>query len=843
MPLVGRDREVAHVLDAIRRGERIVTVTGAGGAGKTRLAIEVGSQLGADFADRAVFVALAAVEDADLVPAAIGAALDITDLSGQDAVEQVSAVLRHRRSLLVLDNFEQVLSAGPLIARLLDECSGLVVLVTSRTPVRIRGERVFRLGPLEMPPPPGPGTAPEMLLAPDQLLRFPSVAMFCACARAVWADFSLTSENAEAVVAICRWVDGLPLAIELAAARSNVLTPGALRARMEADGAGVPLSLLDHGSHDAPRRQQSLRATLTWSYELLGDESRVLFRRLAVLHGSWLLETAEAVCADTADDGTPSESRLEADAVLDHLSELVDMHLVEPDPSQDGRARFSLLVTVAAFARELLVASGEHERLERRCAEVFLAFGDEACRGLESADERRWLDLVEFELPNLRVAYAWARSHDDVSAASRLAVALGPYWLHRGHAEEGRRWLEVSLSTSPTELSPVLLATAEMWAARLAAEQGAVGAASAEADETIARTERALEVFDALDDPWSWLRAAEHLAHVLTLHEDTSRAQELTQQALAQCRAERDDWWRAQFLHRAALLAQLRGESVQATVLVRETIAVARATGHERMEVRGLQTLAQLTTDTEGQADPEAPFRENLRECGRIGEMRGVATTLPSLGAVALMQGDVRRAAAWYAHSLRLSRDIGYWHAMGFSVAGTVATLALASELRDAARLHGSLVDKMAVLRRGMPPEYFALYEGLVDRVREGLGRSEFEALVARGETEAWDVVLTDALTLAERLAEGLDPLTERPSDTESPLPRPHRTTKELTVREIEVLRLIAGGLTNREIAGELFVSPKTVMHHSVHIYRKLGVRGRAEATAYAFRHGLLETP
>jgi predicted ATPase len=421
---IGREREAEEVRHRLLRPDvRILTLTGPGGVGKNRLGLGLARQVQDRFADGVCFVALAPISDPALVPSAIAQALRVKQDAGQSAAEALEQHLREKQMLLVLDNFERLLKAGPPIAHLLAACPRLKVLVTSRVVLRLQGEHDYEVPPLRLP---SAGDRPS----PEELGRYEGIRLFMQRAQAADSRFTITIENAPAVVELCRQLDGLPLAIELAAARATLLSPEAVLARL-----GSRLGLLTGGARDLPDRQRTLRATLDWSYDLLSDTERLLFARLAVFAGGWTLEAAEAVC----DLGDEAE-------VLEHMSALVDKSLVQQRASDRHELRFAMLETVREYALERLEQSGEIGRLRRRHAAYFLKLAKEEERASQGPLQGVWLDRLQTEHGNLRAALSWSLdSKGDTDMGLQLSGALSHFWYVREHHSEARMWLQRAL--------------------------------------------------------------------------------------------------------------------------------------------------------------------------------------------------------------------------------------------------------------------------------------------------------------------------------------------------------------------------------------------------------------
>lgn len=679
-PLLGREDAMATV-EALLRGSsvRLLTLTGTGGVGKTRLALEVATRLGADYGDGVYFVPLATIREPSAVLPTIAAALGIHDTGERPLQRRVREWLSPRHVLLVLDNFEQVGTAAPEVAALLATSPALKVLVTSRAPLRLRAEQEYLVTPLSLP-------TPEEEIAVDTLERSPAVALFVARARAVCHDFALTQENAATVAAICHRLDGLPLALELAAARVKIVSPATLLVRLE-----HRLQVLTGGAVDLPERQQTLRATLDWSHSLLAPEEQILFRRLAVFHGGSTIDAVSAVC---------TEDTVTAEMVLDVLSALVDKSMVVAGNARD-EVRHAMLETVRAYALERLAESGEEDRIRARHLVWCRELAETAERGLRGPHQRAWLDRLEDEVATLREAVAWAGHRTPVPGEQdapaedllRMATALWYFWDARGSLVEGIEWLQVALDRCD-QVSPgragalaclghmVLRHGTEERAERLFAQSLDLARASSDC----------AALASALYGLW-WVRSSR----------DPTGAARLLDEAEGFWRELGDRWRLAHARHEQAWRACIRGDSDTAHRLFGEALSLMRELGDARGSAQVLLHRARLLYDADDLARATSLVAESLALAREVGDRLGMARALADLAHYALLQDQWEGARDLCEESLVLFRQVqsDAWVAYGLWVIGTIAAhvgdyARGASLLGESSALHRALGDRGA---------------------------------------------------------------------------------------------------------------------------------------------------
>jgi len=715
-PLLGREREVAEITDLLRRADvRLLTLTGTGGTGKTRLSLQSAAELVDEFEDGVFFVALAPVSDPHLVASTVAGALSVS--AGRVLEEDLRDYLSNKELLLVLDNFEQVVDTAPLVGELLSGCPGLKVLVTSRTLLRIYGEHEYAVRPLELPD-------PRHLPPIEELRHYEAIRLFTERARAARADFSLTNENAQAVAEICARLDGLPLAIELAAARIKLLSPQAMCARL-----GDPLKFLTGGARDLPERQRTLRGAIAWSHVLLNEDEQALFASLSVFSGGCALDAVEPVC-DLEDD-------LFVD-VLEGLSSLVDKSLLRQEEKVEGEPRFVMLETIREYARERLEASGKAEEIRRLHAEYFLALAEQGASELQGPEEATWLERLEIDHDNMRAALSWTLRSEEAQLGMRLAGALWRFWDLRGYYGEGRRWLEEALAKDGQASRARAKALEGVgWLADL---QGDIDRAVAVAEEGL-RIGARVEIPSS--DKASFLRILGSAAYVRGDHDQAAR---LYDESLALSRQARDERGVASALLQLGNVSSDLGDHERAKKFYEEALALSR-----KFDDKALLGSALISVGAEYllQGDHERGAMLNEEAAGLYRERgnRGyLQYALDNLGWAALMRGDLQEAEALHRESLALSRQLGDKLVAAEALEGLACSASVRGGAERVARLFGAAEALRETVGYRQEPRERALREPYLAVARPQLSEARWDAAWAEGRWLGFEEAITYAL-------------------------------------------------------------------------------------------------
>lgn len=760
---VGREDEIASLRDLLQRDHvRLITLTGPGGVGKTRLSLRLAEQLAPLFTDGAVFVPLAAVRDERLVGSAMVSALDVRGNEDKSPEERLVAHLRGREVLLVLDNFEHILGAGPLLTNLLTQCPQVTIIVSSRSPLRLSGERIVVVPPLKLPEAAYSPRGERVLPALADLARVEAVQLFLDRAEAAVSDFALTAQNAHAISAICERTNGLPLAIELAAARTSLLSPGALLERLDRQ-----LPVLTSGPRDQPVRLQSMRGAIAWSYDLLDASEQAAFRALSVCVGSWSMTTADALLAA----GT-------ATSPLDVVQRLIDQAVVAPVTGTTDAPRFSMLETIREFGLEQLAAAGEEGCARAAHAAYFLRLGEWAGSELAGPKQLEFKAILETEMANIRAALDWFAVTVDAESALRLVGAIG--------------WL---LSTAP-----FLQEAQERFAAILH--------------------------MPGVDDfPAALLVALISAGDVADWLGDNALATALYERALVLCRQLDDEPRIASTLRGLGSLALDRGEFDLAFELLREGRDVAQGCGQE-WEVAATSNLIALVRAIQGDVSTALELYETAARIWRaLGDRGHVTSALGSAAWSAMLAREIGRAAVDYAEALENARgDDDAWY-IAWCVLGAGGIQAARGYAQEGTTLLACGSQARAALGMPLRPHVQAGFDQIEDALRKRLGNDAFSA--------AWQAGLALPLAAAADRAQAIFAETARDGGaTDFPF--------GLTRREIDVLRLLADGHQDKEIATMLYIGYRTASSHVAAIMAKLGVDSRTAAVARAIRLGLV---
>jgi predicted ATPase/transcriptional regulator with XRE-family HTH domain len=678
--LIGRDAEITAIQAWFRGADaRLVTVTGAGGTGKTRLAIEVATRVRGDYRDGVYFVDLSPLTDSALVEPTIAAVLGVRESREQRLGESLSDFLAPKQHLLLLDNCEQVLAAAPAIAAMLTASPKLSILATSREPLHVRGEHEFPLAPLPLP-------GKDQLPALEELARIPAIALFVERAMASQPDFTLTADNAAAVAAICRRLDGLPLAIELAAARIKVLPPAALLARL-----GNRLPLLTGGGGDLPARQRTMRAAIAWSYDLLSPEEQALFRGLSVFAGGFSLGAAEAVATPDA-----------ALDVLDGVIALVEQSLLRQVPGIDQEPRYLMLETVREFGLEELAAVAETGDARERHARHFLQLADSAVPGLTVPMDQASLTQVAADHDNVRLALTWFNDHNEIDALLRLSPMLYGLWFGRGLYREGLQWVERALARSGHVASATRVHALNR-ASTLAIFQGDYARGEAFIEEGLALAQE-------LGDPTLVGEAKTYAAFLAYRRQAFARAEEL--------------------LADARLTLGGRVDGVQ---------------GLAPFFTLGDLALAQGQFDRAARQ-----YEREIMHFRSVGNEWGVWDMQAGLAAVSYCTGDVPRAAALYGESLRRSHELDLWPLLPSSLIGLSGVAVELGHPDVGARLLGAAEGSAASLDMPHFTRDLPVHERVLAALRSALGDERLAVAREAGRTLTIDQAVVEATAVVE---------------------------------------------------------------------------------------------
>lgn len=850
-PLFGREQEVRRLCTQLRQSQvRLLTLTGPGGIGKTSLALRVVEEMMSHFADGVCFVPLVAIRDPELVIPTIAQTLKLRETQTLAPFENLKTYLHMKHLLLFLDNFEQVIEAAPVLTSLLETCPALKILVTSREMLHVRSEWEHSVPPLALPD-------LHHLPAREVLARYAAIALFVQRVLYVKPDFHLTEANAATIATICTRLDGLPLALELAAARLKYLSVQALLARLE-----HRLEILTQGPRDVHARQQTLYNTIQWSYDLLHVGEQRLLRRLAVFVGGWTLEAAEAVCQIDNDEHLN---------VFEGITSLLDKSLIYQKEQQDGEHRLFMLETIREYGWECLIATGEAASLQNAHAAYYLTFAEKVASESGGLQEAEWLDQLERDHDNLRAALRWSLERREVDQTSELALrfsdALNWFWMQRGYLSEGRQYLDRILIGSERMVTP-LQASLTYSAGRLAFYQD-------DFRQSEKFTKEALTCFRQLGDKRGMALSLRRLGHLAIIRHNYQAARILIEESVVLLRdvdhksslayslcllapliSEQGEYTRACLLaeegltlfkelndrgplsHALLYYAEVlfsQGEYARASRIGEEALAIAKEQGLKWRIASSLELLGQIKLHQQGNGTKARSFfEESLRIYRELGNRWSIARLLACLASMATFQGDDAKADLLFEESLAILKNVEDQELLASFLAELAPTVLALGNLTWAAQLWGNAESLREAIGIPLTMDAHVSYHRMLTSTRTKLGETIFATAWSSGRTMTLEQVLSR-----------LDSTTMPPStSTEASL---NASTKNsvpysagLTKREGEVLCLLAQGLSDAQVAAKLTLSRRTVNWYLTSIYSKLHVSSRSAATRYALDHHLV---
>ena len=838
-PLIGREKDVALGCSLLRSQEvRLLTLTGTGGVGKTRLGLQIATEMQNDFADGVLFISLASIHDPKQVIATLAHALELRGSNDDVLFEHIQAFLYSRNLLLLLDNFEHVFSAAPLLTTLLSVCPLVKILVTSRTALHVQGEHEIPVPPLILPDL-GQTTTCE------DVERFPAVKLFVQRAKAVKFDFQLSAENADVVARICIRLDGIPLALELAAARVKLLPPEALLARLE-----HPLTLLTGGGQDSPIRQKSLRDTITWSYDLLSEDEQTIFRRLAVFEQGCQLEAIEAVCAAFDPLQLP---------VLDGVAQLIDKSLLLQQSTQD-EPRLFMLETIREFALEKLVASMESEQVQEAHAAYYVALTERAEPELYRRQQRFWLARLEQEHQNIRVALAFFQKRNERENLAHFIGTLGWFWYMHGFLDEGREWVDVLFAAGiediPRRIRGKVISASGVFAGFLG--QGELA---------FARCQESIPLCKEFGDLRNLSASVYMLVHSFLALGELTAAQALGKETLTFVQSAGDIWAVGALHCMLGSVALYEGDYERAWHLHERGIAIFEDVGDLCMNGLIHMMLADVAVAQGNMEQAQKLIQRGREMFHQVGATWSLGSYFTMWGQIALRIGHYRRARFLLQEALSYLQSMGDQQGMlntytlliqeaaqeqDHSAVRTFAAqhLQIATALNDRSALLLCMEELAMLLSKQGQAVWATHIWGALERVDQTTSpdlsardrRDPFihmirdhldDQLFAQAWSEGQKMTLVQAVTI---------PVDDQsmPSVASIADPTQTRSITELTKRELDVLRHLAQGRSNAKIAEELTISIATVNSYLRTIYSKLGVTSRTAAIRAALDHQLL---
>ena len=876
--IIGRDPEIETIFQLLRHpGVRLLTLTGPGGIGKTRLALQTAVALADDFEAGITFVPLAAISDPNLVIPTIARTLGLREEGVPPLEDRLKIYLQSRQQLLLLDNFEQVIMAGPLLLDIITNCPDLKILLTSREVLRIRGEQEFAVPPLTLPD--LPRLDRTGLNSASTLANYAAVALFVERVRGRLPHFQPTPEDLRAIAQICARLDGLPLAIELAAARLRLMSPQALLKQLGGEAGQTSLQVLTGGPRDLPARQRTLRHAIQWSYDLLELAEQRLFRYLSIFVGGFTLEAAESVIEPQL--SVIGEQSLEITAhrspitVFGGIASLVEKSMLQQAETSTADIRFSMLATVREFGLEQLRQNGETETLRRAHAAYFLDWAEQAETNLAGPEQKVWIARLEQDYHNLETMLRWALRQGEAEMVLRLGYPLRQFWMFQGYMVEMRFWMQharkiaaeglprtsvdlMKLSTNQiNHFRPDLTLRARAFLAmgwmtygpgdlaqggdyfekslilyQLEQDYGGIAGAllglgrtrnaQGELVEAQDHLEESLRLYRAEANPVGIAEALYGLGRVAWSKGDYVTARAHHEEALAQYKALGRQWDVAMSHYVISWVALFQGDLDTARWRIEQAIALFRAMDSQ-IGVGITELWLGWVLGQQGDYASARPILEKSLALGRERDApRTVIYALIGLADVALAEGDAKTAESHYREAVDVVGDRQF---VALALEGLGVVNAHLENWAAAARWLGAA----AALRRSkslsLPPFRQVAYNHNLETIRRHLDPADFQAAWAEGPERY-------AHLIGEKKATEISPLASAPA-----LPD---LVEPLTPRELEVLRLVAQGLTNAQVGEQLVISPRTVDAHLRSIYGKLNVTSRAAATRFAFEHQLV---
>jgi non-specific serine/threonine protein kinase len=789
---IGRKRDMAEVRRLLSTS-RLTTLIGAAGCGKTRLAMRVAVEVSPRYADGVHWVELARLADSTLVPQAVARVLQVAEQRGRPIVEGLIDALQGKRLLLVVDNCEHLLSACRQLIETLLAATEISLLATSREPLGVTGEVLYPVSPLALPP----STA-----SANDMGQFDAIQLFIERARAIVPPFELTPDNAAVIASICHHLDGIPLAIELASARVNVLAVEQIAARLD-----NRFALLGSASHTIHSHHRTLRAAIDWSYDLLSAPEQVMLLRLSVFAGGCSLATAETVCVGDS---------VEREQVLDLLSSLVNKSLVVAQTLQRSEARYSLLEMIRQYGHEKLIASGERSALRDRHLQYFLQLTQETEPKTRGQYQQLWLNWLEGEFDNIRAALTWSLESGQIEAGLRIIIGLYQFWTIRDYVEEGFAWVERLLARADEGIALVVRANVLAHASLLAGFRGNTAVQIRYGREATALAEAA---GDEGKPALAWALGGQASAALAAGDHET--AFDLLKRILQLSRESGDSYEIGTGLYFASFAAMSLGKFVEARAMLDEGLPLLREVGDPYRIAMALNYSGDLARLEQNYTQARTAYEESISSLREINAVRDLASALHNLGHTCLHLGDVERAHVLFTESITIQQSQRNTPGVAECLMGFAAMAVVCGSPAAGARLLAAVVaiggERVATAWAATRMEY----EYTLALIHASLTETEFQAEQAAGRAFS----LEQAMEYAQNLPARATP--KKPDG--------------LTVREREVAARIAQGKSNSEIADELVLSKRTVESHIANILSKLGFTNRAQIVRWAIEIGLVK--